>query len=96
MWALFAGPIRSLKLNSRYDKIRPAMDGKFYTFRTLIERDITGYHGYVPSLPGCHTRGKTIEETKKNLKGAITGYLEVAFRYNDPVPQTNHLCRTAR
>lgn len=67
------------------------MDGKFYTFRTLIERDTTGYHGYVPSLPGCHTRGKTIEETKRNLKNAITGYLEVAFRYGDPVPQDEGL-----
>ena len=86
-----AGPIRSLISNSRYDKLYPAMDGKFYTFRTLIERDTAGYHGYVPSLPGCHTRGKTIEETKRNLKDAITGYLEVAFRYGDPIPQDEGL-----
>lgn len=45
------------------------------TFRTIIEKDGKYYHGYVPALPGCHTQGKTIEETRKNLKEAMEGWL---------------------
>lgn len=46
-----------------------------YTFRTIIEKDGKYFHGYVPSLLGCHTFGKTIEETKKKLEEAIEVYL---------------------
>jgi len=38
---------------------------KSYSFRTIIEKDGKQYHGFVPSLLGCHTYGKTIEETKR-------------------------------
>jgi len=35
-----------------------------------------GYVALVPSLPGCHTQGDTIEETEKNVQEAIELYLE--------------------
>lgn len=64
------------------------MDSKTYTFRAVIEPDEpSGYHGYVPALPGCHTCGDTVEETKENLKDALVGYLEVALEHGDPIPQ---------
>ena len=59
---------------------------KTLTYRTIIQKDGKGYHGYVPALPGCHTYGDTIEETQKNLKEAIEGMLLVMKRYNDPIP----------
>lgn len=62
------------------------MDTKILTYRTIIERDGKYYHGYVPSLPGCHTQGDTIEETIKNLKEAIEGILLVMKKYNEPIP----------
>lgn len=49
---------------------------KIYTYRTIIEPDEKGYHGFVPALRGVHTVGKTIEETKKNLEEAIRCHLE--------------------
>lgn len=49
---------------------------KTYTFRTIIEPDEKGYHGFAPLLKGVHTVGKTIEETKKNLDEAIQCHLE--------------------
>ncbi len=58
-----------------------------YTFRAVIEKDDPGYHGYVPALPGCHTSGNTVEETRKNLKEAIQGYLEVSLEHGDPIPK---------
>ena len=45
------------------------------TFRTILVKDGNAYHGYVPALPGCHTDGKTIEETQKNLTEAIEGWI---------------------
>lgn len=49
---------------------------KTYTYRTIIEPDEKGYHGFVPLLRGVHTVGDTIEETKKNLEEAIRCHLE--------------------
>lgn len=46
-----------------------------FTYRTIIESDKKGFHGFVPSLPGCHTWGKNIAETKKHLKEAIEAYI---------------------
>lgn len=44
-------------------------------YRMIIEPDGDQYHGYVPALPGCHTHGSTIEETRANLRDAISLYL---------------------
>jgi predicted RNase H-like HicB family nuclease len=59
---------------------------KSYSFRTIIEKDGKAYHGFVPALLGCHTFGKTIEETKKNLNEAIEGYLISCSKHGDPIP----------
>jgi len=60
--------------NPQCDNIEYTM--KTYTFRTIIEPDEKGYHGFAPLLKGVHTAGKTIEETKKNLEEAIQCHLE--------------------
>lgn len=49
---------------------------KSYTYKTIIEPDEDGYHGFVPLLKGVHTWGKTIEETKKNLEEATQVHSE--------------------
>lgn len=60
---------------------------KIYTYRTIIEPDEKGYHGFVPLLKGVHTVGKTIEETKKNLEEAIRCHLEGLRKDNILPPQ---------
>ena len=62
------------------------METKVLTYRTIIEKDGKCYHGFVPSLPGCHTQGDTIEETRKNIKEAIAGILRVMKKYKQPLP----------
>lgn len=57
------------------------------TFRTIIQKDTAGYHGYVLSLPGCHTQGRTIEETQRNLKEAIEGWVAARADLNWKVPE---------
>ena len=61
-----------------------------YTFRVIIEPDEKGlFHGYVPALSGCHTFGATIEETRKNLKDAISVYVSSLIADGEDVPQDN-------
>lgn len=45
-----------------------------------------GYVAYVPLLPGCMTQGETFEETRENIKDAITAYIEVLREDHDPIP----------
>jgi predicted RNase H-like HicB family nuclease len=40
----------------------------------------------VPDLPGCMTTGRTLEETKRNIREAIEGHLETLRQFGDPVP----------
>ena len=61
---------------------------KTYTFRTIIEPDENNtFHGFVPALSGCHTWGKTIQETKDNLQEAIHIYLSSLIDDKKEIPQ---------
>lgn len=41
-----------------------------------LEKDGDKYHAFCPELKGCHTFGKTPEEALKNLKNAVSLYLD--------------------
>ena len=45
------------------------------------------YHGWVPALPGCHTWGETLDETRENVKDAIRAYLASLAEENQPIPE---------
>ena len=65
---------------------------KTYTFRAIIEPDEKNtYHGFVPSLPGCHTWGESIEETRENLKDAIKCHIQGLLLDNEPIPQIDEV-----
>lgn len=34
-----------------------------------------GYHAFIPEIPGIHTQGETLEETRENLADAIGHWL---------------------
>jgi len=67
------------------------METKVLTYRTIIQKDGKYYHGYVPSLPGCHTQGETIEATLKNLKKAMESWLETRRDLGWKIPQDEHI-----
>jgi len=46
-----------------------------------------GYVAFVPSLPGCHTQGETLEETERNVKEAIALYLESLIAHGESIPE---------
>lgn len=41
-----------------------------------LEKDGSQFHAYCPELKGCHTFGATPEEALKNLKNAVSLYLD--------------------
>jgi predicted RNase H-like HicB family nuclease len=47
-------------------------------FNVVIERDDEGYFvASVPSLPGCHTQARSLDELMERVREAITLCLEV-------------------
>lgn len=49
-----------------------------HDFDVIIERDAEGYYvASVPSLPGCHTQARSLDELSERIKEAIALYLEV-------------------
>lgn len=57
--------------------------------QVIIEPDEEdgGYHAYVPSLPGCHSQGETLDEALANIKEAIELYLEDMRENGEPIPE---------
>lgn len=56
------------------------------TFKVFIKKGEDGkFIVSVPSLPGCHSQGKTIDEAKRNIEEAVKGYLNVAKEFGDKI-----------
>lgn len=66
---------------------------KFYSFQIVIEKEPEddGYYAYTPTLPGCFSNGKTIEETKHNIRRAIEQHLASMLDHRQQVPQNDRL-----
>jgi len=46
-----------------------------------------GYVAQVPSLPGCHTQGETLEEAERHAQEAIALYLESLLAHGETIPE---------
>ena len=57
-----------------------------YQFTVVIEPDEKGYHAFVPSLPGCHSFGGTVEEAQSNILEAVEVHIESMLEDGEPVP----------
>ncbi len=66
---------------------------RYYTFEIVIEKEAEddGYAAYSPTLPGCFSNGKTIEEAKRNIRDAIRQHLESLQAHGQPIPQNDKL-----
>ncbi|MFH0963486.1 MAG: type II toxin-antitoxin system HicB family antitoxin [Planctomycetota bacterium] len=66
---------------------------KFYSFQVVIEKEPEdeGYYAYSPTLPGCFSNGKTIEEAKRNIREAIEQHLEALLSRAQEVPQNDRV-----
>lgn len=55
-------------------------------FNVIIERDSEGYFvASVPSLPGCHTQAKSLDELMERIREAIKLCLEVEEDTDEPL-----------
>ena len=66
---------------------------KFYNFEIVGEKEPEdeGYLGYTPTLPGCFSNGRTVEEARRNIREAIQQHLAVLREHNRPIPQNENL-----
>lgn len=63
---------------------------QYYTFEIVIEKEAEdeGYSAYSPSLPGCFSNGRTVEEAKRNIRHAIEQHLQSLLAHGQPIPQS--------
>jgi predicted RNase H-like HicB family nuclease len=62
-------------------------DMKAIQFNVVFESDEDGYVvASVPSIPGCYTQGKTLEEAKSRIKQVIKLCLDEEPEYARPLP----------
>jgi predicted RNase H-like HicB family nuclease len=66
---------------------------KYYTFEIVVEKEPEdeGYFAYSPTLPGCASNGKTIEEAKRNIREAVRHHIESLLAHGQSVPQRENL-----
>jgi len=59
-----------------------------YEFPVVIEQDEAGYYlAYAPSLQGCYTQGKSIDEALKNITEVIELHIEDRRAVSEAIPQ---------
>jgi predicted RNase H-like HicB family nuclease len=61
---------------------------RFYSFEIVIEKEAEddGYSAYSPTLPGCSSNGRTIEEAKRNIREAIQQHVQALLAHGQPLP----------
>ncbi len=66
---------------------------KFFTFEIIVEKEPEdeGYLAYSPTVPGCFSNGKTIEEAKRNIREAIQQHITSLLAHGQVVPQNEKL-----
>jgi predicted RNase H-like HicB family nuclease len=57
----------------------------------VIENAGSNYSAYSPDLPGCATTGATVDETKRNMEGAIEFHIEGLREDGLPVPKPSSI-----
>lgn len=55
-------------------------------YAVVFEKAENNWAAYVPGLPGCITTGKTLDETKLNIREAIELHLETMREVSEPIP----------
>ncbi len=69
------------------------MEKKVLSFSVIYEAapEEGGYVAYVPTLPGCHTQGDTLEEAEQNVKEAILVYLDSLLAHKESLPKESRI-----
>ena len=58
----------------------------YANFTVVIEPDGDEFHAFAPALPGCHTFGATLDETRANIIEAMQLHIESLLKDGEPLP----------
>lgn len=66
---------------------------KFYSFQIVIEKEPedAGYYAYSPTLPGCFSNGKTIEDAKRNIREALQQHIAASLEHGRSIPRNDRI-----
>ncbi len=66
---------------------------RFYSFQIVVEKEPEdeGYYAYSPTLPGCFSNGKSIEEARRNIREAIEQHMTALRSRGQSIPQNDRL-----
>ena len=65
-------------------------DGQALKLLVVFERDEDGWEvASCPTLPGCHSQGRTRREALENVREAIRGYLTTMREDGVPLPSSS-------
>ena len=62
-------------------------------YAVIFERAETNWAAYVPDLPGCVTTGKTLDETDRTIREAISGHLAALREFGETAPEPTSIAR---
>jgi predicted RNase H-like HicB family nuclease/predicted RNA binding protein YcfA (HicA-like mRNA interferase family) len=62
-------------------------------YAVIFEQAETNWAAYVPDLPGCITTGKTLDESERNIREAISGHLATLQELGETVPEPTSIAR---
>ncbi|MDQ3917683.1 MAG: type II toxin-antitoxin system HicB family antitoxin [Acidobacteriota bacterium] len=60
-------------------------------YAMIIEKGERNFSAYVPDLPGCVAAGKTLEEVKRRMSGAVELHLRGMREDGLPIPEPTSL-----
>lgn len=52
------------------------------------------YSAYVPDFPGCVATGRTLEEVRENIHGAMEMHIRAMIEDGDPLPESESFGET--
>ena len=55
-------------------------------FAVVFEKAHSNWAACVPDLPGCISTGKTLQETKRNIREAVSLHLEAMREVGELIP----------
>ncbi len=62
----------------------------FYNYKVVVEEcEEGGFFAECPASPGCHVVGGTYEETIREMKGAVKGFIQDYKARNEELPSDN-------
>ena len=62
-------------------------------YAAIFEQAEANWAAYVPDLLGCVTTGKTLEETERNIREAISGHIQTLREFGELVPEATSVAK---